>query len=206
MDGPPVIYALIDPRTQAMRYVGKAKDLRRRYLRHIRESQRQTNHRARWIQSVLRSGLAPDMVAIETTTEEGWIEAELFWIAYFRFIGADLVNTTAGGTGGATCNWRGRHHTREAKEKLRQANAGRVFPEWHKEKLRVARRGKRPALGMQHTDEARVAISRGLKVAYASGRRVPRRVGAPGKRTGQALENIRAAQAARRARERTGRV
>lgn len=53
-----------------------------------------------WILSLERAGLAPEVFVIEEVAPgSDWIEAEQFWISYFRMIGANLCNHTAGGEG-----------------------------------------------------------------------------------------------------------
>jgi hypothetical protein len=95
------IYGLIDPRTQELRYVGKTiNPLPFRLSQHINDAARGRVDifRFRWINKLSRMGLKPDIFEIETVTSN-WQEAEQFWIAYFKSIGADLVNATAGGDG-----------------------------------------------------------------------------------------------------------
>jgi hypothetical protein len=43
--------------------------------------------------------MMPEIFCIEEVVDADWQEAEQFWIAYFRFVGADLLNQTAGGDG-----------------------------------------------------------------------------------------------------------
>lgn len=53
-----------------------------------------------WLLNLERLGLAPEIIVIEEVPPGGdWVEAEQFWIGYFRMIGADLCNHTIGGEG-----------------------------------------------------------------------------------------------------------
>jgi hypothetical protein len=64
-------------------------------------------------------------------------EAERFWIAYFRFIGANLTNATDGGDGWAL----GDHNPMRnpiAKAKFSAKNKGRKLTEEHKARQREA--------------------------------------------------------------------
>jgi len=99
-----VIYVLKDPRTLAVRYVGKAVNLKRRLANHIIPSiKNKTCHRARWIASLLFLGLKPIAEVIEEIDAlDSMNERERFWIAFYREQGCELTNTTDGGEGGAT--------------------------------------------------------------------------------------------------------
>ena len=95
------IYGLVDPRTSELRYVGKTVfGLPLRLRQHINDARRGRVDiwRFRWINELTRCGLVPEIFELEYTRGD-WQEAEQFWIAYFRFIGASLVNATAGGDG-----------------------------------------------------------------------------------------------------------
>lgn len=90
------IYALLDPRTNEVRYVGKAKDPKLRYASH--KCVRGYSHRANWIRSLQRCGYDPEMVILEES--EDWAESESFWIDYLMSLGARLTNLSKGGESG----------------------------------------------------------------------------------------------------------
>ena len=94
-----IIYGAIDPRTSELRYVGKTKGtLKARLAGHLRAGTH--THRGHWFRSLRNQGVAPDMFVIERVPEDSdWRECEQFWIAYFRSIGCNLVNTSVGGDG-----------------------------------------------------------------------------------------------------------
>lgn len=94
------IYGLIDPRDRLLRYIGKSDAPHERLRQHIVESGREVHHRAHWIQALLRLGLMPEVVLLEQVAVEDWEQAERWWIAWFRALGAKLVNDTDGGDGG----------------------------------------------------------------------------------------------------------
>ncbi len=116
------IYGLVDPRTQTLRYVGKAKDPRRRYVVHLSRAKRLRGHKEAWVESLRNAGIRPEMVVIEEVKTSEWQTAERFWIGFFRHIGVDLVNGTAGGDGGETFS--GRQHSVETKAKCAAAKVG----------------------------------------------------------------------------------
>lgn len=115
-----IIYGLADPRTGALRYIGKTKSsIHRRKMAHINDVRRGRVYipRHKWISELLLLGLEPEVFEIEHTQD--WREAEQFWIAYFKFVGCELLNATAGGDG--ICSYR---HTPEAR--ARQSAAARA--------------------------------------------------------------------------------
>jgi hypothetical protein len=97
------IYGLVDPRTQELRYVGKTvlNPVRRVMVHSWRaRTAPHKRHSMAWLLSLEKAGFAPDVFIIEEVPpDDDWIEAEQFWIAYFRMIGADLCNHTSGGEG-----------------------------------------------------------------------------------------------------------
>lgn len=107
-----IIYGLTDPRTDHLRYIGKTKGtLHVRKLGHLNDVKRGSFYipRHRWISDLLSNGLEPEIFEIETV--EDWREAEQFWIGYFKSIGCDLLNATAGGDG--LCAYRHSPDTRK---------------------------------------------------------------------------------------------
>jgi hypothetical protein len=120
-----VIYGLYDPRNGELRYIGKTAHDRmtRRLWEHRSEAAlKENNPRNRWLRSLLRLGLSPEMRVIEETTEAAWQECECRWISYFRHAGACLTNTTEGGEGGATC--KGRKWTEERRKHISEMFKG----------------------------------------------------------------------------------
>ncbi len=95
-----VIYSLVDPRDERVRYVGKTMvSLRERLIGHLYESKRGRNKRHNWIRKLTSLGLEPRIVPLETVPPGGdWAEAERRWIS---LLGAshDLLNGTTGGEG-----------------------------------------------------------------------------------------------------------
>lgn len=110
-----IIYALCDPSTGEVRYVGKTKNLTVRVEQHMYECRVQRNHRAHWIRSL---GQVPVARVLEIVPSASWQEAERRWIAHFRLLGARLTNGTDGGDEAPLA---GKHHTAEARLKMREA-------------------------------------------------------------------------------------
>lgn len=94
------IYELLCPKTGVVRYIGKAKDPHRRYKKHLQDSACMKSHANRWIASLLRDGLKPELrVAIEFDESDNWQVLERACIALGFELGFPLVNTSAGGEG-----------------------------------------------------------------------------------------------------------
>lgn len=96
------IYALADPDTQEVRYIGKADNPQKRLKRHIAQYEPKATHKSNWIRSLLDQGKTPALLVLEEAPRESWQECERKWITHYKGKGARLTNTTAGGEGGKT--------------------------------------------------------------------------------------------------------
>lgn len=92
-----LIYALRDPRTDCIRYVGKANDLRARLASHLRDSRRRRTPVCDWIRSLMRKGLVPRIELLEQVEDSSWQSAEMRLIAQHREGNPDLLNLAPGG-------------------------------------------------------------------------------------------------------------
>lgn len=161
------IYALIDPRDNAVRYVGWTFNLQKRLLDHISKAKFQTTHKANWINLLVALNLSPIIAELEIGSGD-WAAAEQKWIAHFLANGADLTNATMGGEGvvglvfsSATrakmsAAKKGRKQTPEAIEKAHAPLRGRVRSAEVGKKISAAK------MGHKHSDEARAKM-RGRK-------------------------------------------
>ena len=91
------IYGLHDPRTGALRYVGKANCSAKRLQGHLRDAKRRKTPLYSWINSLGREGHLPELRLIETCDQENWRDRERHWIAKYREDGAHLANVADGG-------------------------------------------------------------------------------------------------------------
>jgi hypothetical protein len=89
------IYALIDPRTGAIRYVGKANDSAKRLKTHIRASRSRNTPVYCWMRKLADIGLVPSVRVLEVT--DNWQEAERRLIDVLRARGELLLNVAEGG-------------------------------------------------------------------------------------------------------------
>lgn len=94
------IYALLDPSTNEIRYIGKTNNPEHRMGQHLWDSKthRKHCHNHRWINALMESGITPEMKIIEECGDN-WQDRERFWIKYYRDIGVKLTNVTDGGEG-----------------------------------------------------------------------------------------------------------
>lgn len=93
------IYVLCDERG-AIRYVGQSLYAERRLRSHLAEARSgKQNHRARWIRALLSRGHRPELRVVQRVRPEDLGSAEVYWIAYFKSAGCDLVNSNDGGSG-----------------------------------------------------------------------------------------------------------
>ena len=90
------IYALIDPRDGAVRYVGKANDAYKRLKGHLREARRRKTPVYAWIRKLQGLELSPRIEILRVCDASNWKEAEIEEIAKHA-LGGRLLNLAKGG-------------------------------------------------------------------------------------------------------------
>jgi hypothetical protein len=160
-----VIYGLVDPRSNELRYIGKSCVPHDRLTIHLKEARyareaRSANkvfRRHNWINSLLSAGVSPQLEILEHEAEGrgSWQAAERAWIKFFRDCGVDLVNGTDGGDGVT--------QSPEVRAKIRAANTGRHQTDEEKAKRSLANLGK-PTWnkGLKHSEETKSKIRQSL--------------------------------------------
>lgn len=97
-EGVVYIYALYDPTTDAVRYIGKTVNPSARLGQHIREVRRgRLTHAKAWLKALLAQNLRPTMRVIETCCASTWEARERALIAEHKAAGSQLTNTASGG-------------------------------------------------------------------------------------------------------------
>ena len=87
------IYALQDPFTEEIRYVGKTGNIKNRFNSHINSSKKLKTHLGAWIKSILLKNSIPNIVILEECSSDNWEEREIFHISNY----SNLVNFQKGG-------------------------------------------------------------------------------------------------------------
>jgi GIY-YIG catalytic domain len=88
------IYALLDPRTKQVRYVGETANKSRRWYEHLRYPA--GTAKRKWVLDLRSQGLEPLFEILEVVTEETRDDRERFWIEYYGGI-QNLLNAHPGG-------------------------------------------------------------------------------------------------------------
>ncbi len=112
---PTYIYGLIDPRDEAIHYVGQTSTSLKQRLIHHRSSRRTMSWmRVRvWIQSLVDAGYQPDIVLLEEVDANLANEVERRWIVDLMANGHSLANTTYTGQEPlVTTRWKEIHRQR----------------------------------------------------------------------------------------------
>lgn len=117
------IYTISDPISGLVFYVGKTKDPKERFRKHLTSTKVTTKSR-RHITGLLNKGLNPVFEIIDTCTENNWQEKEQQYIMIFKSIGANLLNQLPGGEGGPTML--GRKLTEDQRRKISDSKIGKV--------------------------------------------------------------------------------
>ncbi len=151
------VYSLSTP-SEGVRYVGVTVNTRKRMSAHVyRAGRGEKTRKDNWIRSLVAP---PVMNVLESGTGDGWQEAEIKWIAFYRSAGCDLTNATIGGEG---C--RGFKHSEQTKTSQSAASAGRTLSDSHKTAISKALTGK------TRSPEQRAAL-RGRKVTAETKKRM----------------------------------
>ena len=171
------IYALVDPRDDFIRYVGKTKNLDIRLRGHLRCT---VGAKAVWISELRDKALLPQIIVLEETSKLKWQGAEQRWIAQFRTMGFNLFNISRGGNGPTACSLetkkklsriksidvkniehlnrlnrqnRGSKRSEATKQKIREAQLGRKATPEVRQRMSEAQRGRK------HSKETKAKMS-----------------------------------------------
>lgn len=90
------VYALIDPRDNTIRYIGKSGDMQRRYYEHIHLAGGGWNEK-KWVNELKDLGLSPVLQILETVDADDAsyklvLQREQYWIDKLVAMGAPLID------------------------------------------------------------------------------------------------------------------
>jgi len=142
------IYELLDPRTGEIKYVGKTKNITKRFKQHLSPSSLKPNTpKNTWIKSLLKENLIPKIRTLCLTTDKYIDESEILKIKEYRELGIKLTNCTDGGDGLRNPNMLTRikisnskkgkpagKRTKETCEKISLSQKGKPKSPWLKER------------------------------------------------------------------------
>jgi hypothetical protein len=118
------VYALIDPRSDQLRYIGKALDVGQRDRNHFNQGKYERSRKGAWIRELRAAGLRPDLIVIEECTPDESATREKYWIARARWRGIPLLNMKHGGQGRLNTS-------EETRARISASNKGKGHgPEW----------------------------------------------------------------------------
>lgn len=178
------IYALKEPDTGEIRYVGKTSNPDKRFHEHIDNNPREKTRKYYWIQSLKSRGLEPVLEILDEVSGEHWRQWEVAYIEFFQEQGWNLTNGTPGGDGfgsgeyhpffgkrltdghrqkisGENHHQFGRSPSESTRQKNSAANSGEKHPFYgkhltdaHKQKLSVANLGEKSPRFGKHLTDA----------------------------------------------------
>lgn len=157
------IYALCEPGTRTVRYIGKSNNPAKRLYEHLKISSKKNTHLGHWILRLMKLDAPPELVVLAKVPTEDWKEEERRYIRSARVLGMALVNATDGGEGVTQTpeirekisakqrGRKGRPHTSESRAKLSAAHTGRIRTPEQCENIRKSKTGlKKPPLTPEH--------------------------------------------------------
>lgn len=140
------IYALIDPNTQQIRYIGKSNNPQKRLEQHFKEKVH--TYKTMWLKSLEGKGQTPEILILEEVLVSQWQEREIHWIAFYREQGLDLANGTDGGDGVS-----GLIVSEATRRKISEGLTGKPRSEEARKKI------SKTLQGHTHSEETRLKIS-----------------------------------------------
>lgn len=133
------IYALIDPISSEIKYVGKTyRRLDIRLREHVYDCIRRpkSSHKVNWIKMLISKNKIPIIRLLENTKKENAEERERYWVAKSRLDGNNLTNSTEGGefcTTGSTLSEDVREYMSKVAKKRSKGSGNTMWGRKHKE-------------------------------------------------------------------------
>ena len=157
-----VVYALIDPRTDEVRYIGlTVMKPQGRLADHLGQARRgNRRHVYNWIRSLLSEGLEPDqLILYDNVPVTDLPTLEMKAISQARRQGARLTNGTDGGEGLRNPSTETRAKLSERQRGKKNHNFGKNLSSTNKHRISASLRGNKNALGTTPSEETRAKLS-----------------------------------------------
>lgn len=206
------IYALCEPETGKIRYIGKSNTPKTRLGTHLSGSSKHRSHLGHWLKLLVSRGEKPILEIIDEVPNTQWEFWEREYIRVFRALGMDLVNTTEGGEAGPVMAGDknpmfGKPRTEEVKNKLRAYSGVNCKITGTKRSAATCERHRLVATGVPCSEEKKRKISVTLtgRTASEETRRKQSLARTGRKNTEEVKANMRVAQLLRRNKERESR-
>lgn len=160
INSPHVIYGLLDPNTKELRYIGYTSNQKSRYMAHHSLSKlRIISHKNNWIKSLIAKDQKAEMIILERyQTAVELLEAEIDLIAYYKFIGCNLTNSTLGGDGFIS----GFKYSKARNLAISKSKLGSTHSEESKKKMSESHKGM-THVGCKHSQKTKDKLSLNLK-------------------------------------------
>ena len=179
VDGKSYVYALIDPRSGELRYIGKTcRDVAARVSSHMSSARNGSPyHSAYWLRQLIKAGMVPDTMILAHAPHADVANLERRYIALLRDVGAKLTNMADGGEGSPGIN-KGRKHTLEARRNMSNAQTGRKHTAATRRKIGLANSGRihsceaRQKMAKSSTGKKHSAATRAKIGVASSGRKI----------------------------------
>lgn len=150
-----LIYALIDPNTNEIRYIGQTtKSLQYRLNQHINNAKYNIpGHLYNWIRNLIKNNKIPNIILLKENAE--WNIDEINFISEYKKNGYNLVNATDGGDGTLGLKHseeykmymsiigKNRKHTEESKYKISCAHKNKIVSNETRKKFSLLRKGRK---------------------------------------------------------------
>ncbi len=166
-----LIYSLICPLTNEIKYIGQTTQLLQSRLRgHIRDIDKSVNYKNNWLKYIRKNGLL-DKLKIEIIEECDYNilnEREIYWINFYKGVGLKLTNSTLGGHG-----IRGYKHTEISKHLIseRSKKPRKKMSDIARKNISKSLIGNKRHFGKLHSIETRKKISNSRKGSIAMNRK-----------------------------------
>lgn len=153
------IYALIDPRNECVRYIGKTNNPKYREYQHLHRVDG-CHHKVNWIKSLLKENLKPEFFILDLVDDSEWQFWEGHYIHLYKSFGFYLTNASNGGESPVY----GYKHSDEAKMKLSNFFKGRKLTDEHKKKISESGKGKQIGKILSEETIEKIKIARSKQI------------------------------------------